>query len=723
MHAARVNRNGAGGGIARARVITREMEMQGDPPPGEADVSDRLTLPDSSEETGERSVVQRAGARTQKLLGDPAPAATPLRRQTFGRYQLKRKLGAGGMGVVYLAFDPLTEREVALKAIRELVPEADIQRFLREIRAAGTLEHPGILTVYDAGVHQGRLFYTMAYVDGESLEDLCQRKKRLPPRRACEIVKQVAEALQYAHEHGILHRDIKPGNILLDAGGHPSIADFGLAKRLDRHTARLTQSGEILGTPAYMSPEQARGENQTLDVRSDVYSLGCVLYRLLTGREPFASDTVLRLLKKIIDEDPIPPRRLRPEIPRDLSAVCLMAIEKLPRHRYASAADLVADLGRFLDGTTVRAHHIGPVRRFGRYLARNRMRVAMMAALVLVFAGLLGYAAAAFRHREKLSTLREQEGGPPSAGREYSLRFLLKAVGDANAETRVHALTALTRQPSAHALGTILDATSDESPEVRLRLADLTPSLPEASRRTVLNRLSRDTHPLVRAKAFQRIASLRLNGFGPTIGDGLRHPSPFVRGAAQQAMLATVEHAEIETCLAGLLGDSAIQAEIKRELLEGMASGRLPPLLQESLPLLQSEARAQALAMLQRATGQSLGADERAWRDWLVTRHDRIRTACLGLVVDAPKGPLENRDVLVAVNGRACDFRILASLPAGTVRVVRHGRVREIILAEPPEGIKVFPSYAVFLDGVPVSGGNVEELLRRWPTPQHYLPE
>jgi TolB-like protein/tRNA A-37 threonylcarbamoyl transferase component Bud32 len=267
-----------------------------------------------------------------------------LRIALAGRYTIERELGRGGNAIVYLAHDPKHGRQVALKVLLpELALSVRAERFLREIQIAAQLTHPHILPLYDSGAAEGILYYVMPYVEGESLRDRLQREPQLPLADALQIAREVADALSYAHQHDVIHRDIKPENILLHAG-HALVADFGIARALaaaDSQTA--TQTGIVVGTPVYMSPEQAMG-NKAIDGRSDVYSLGCVLYEMLAGKPPFAGDTPQEIVAHHV-LDPVPPlRKLRREVPPAVEDAILTALAKPPAERFLTADAFTAAL-------------------------------------------------------------------------------------------------------------------------------------------------------------------------------------------------------------------------------------------------------------------------------------------------------------------------------------------------------------------------------------------
>ena len=633
----------------------------------------------------------------------------------FGRYRLTRLLGEGGMGAAWLAEDPLTQRTVVLKTLKQQPTPEGQKRFLLEIRAMAQLSpHAGIVTIYDAGVDAGQMFYTMEFVDGESLEACAKREHRLPPRRAAQIVLQSALALAHAHAHNVVHRDVKPANILLDKDGHAKLADFGLAKCMDEADHGLTRTGAIMGTPSYMSPEQASGHSDRITAASDVYSLGCVLYRLLAGREPFKADTALKLLKKVLQEDPVAPERLNDDVPRDLSAICLKAMEKEPRQRYATAAEFAEDLQRYLDGAAVRARPITTAQRLWRHVVRNRRRMALLAVLVVICAAALVVAALRVAYREDLSILREQEGGPPAEGRDYSLRFLLSAIGDPDAATRACAVAALTRQKAPQATDAVVSAARDTDPGVRVRVLDACPVLPRDAAREVLKALAADAQFMVRSKAFDIVAKLKMDGLDSPVREALTSTNPFVRNTARSAWLMTTPDEEVRRVASALLTDDATLPAFRAELLTGMANGALPPDLRGAVKVLagsDERMRPLALRVLQHATSQSFGADAKAWSDWLDSHRAAISVRFLALVVNAGKGNLADGDVLTHVGGLPCTPPSLSPLQSGPVRLLRDGQTLELTYAA-TEKPALFAAYVVYEGGSVISQGEIETRIR-----------
>ncbi|HVS34036.1 MAG TPA: serine/threonine-protein kinase [Gemmataceae bacterium] len=313
--------------------------------------------PDLAQELRELwAAVQIADALTVKGSGgafraeQAVPAAQPPR--SFGDYELLEELGRGGMGVVYKARQRSLQRTVALKMILrgDFATAEDLTRFQSEARAAARLDHPNIVAVHDAGEHEGRPYFTMQLVEGRTLADVLSAGP-MKPRDAARCLAAVGRAVHFAHEHGILHRDLKPSNVLIDAEGRPHVTDFGLAKwTADAGAVGPTLSGGIVGTPAYMAPEQVSQQRGKPSPASDVYSLGVILYEMLTGRPPFRGPTPMDTLLLVLDQDPVRPRLLNPKVDPDLEIICLKCLQKEPALRYPSAADLAADLEAFLSG-------------------------------------------------------------------------------------------------------------------------------------------------------------------------------------------------------------------------------------------------------------------------------------------------------------------------------------------------------------------------------------
>src|SRR5881392_2998599 len=300
----------------------------------------------------------------------------------FGDYELLEVIGRGGQGVVYRARQKSLNRTVALKVIGlgHWATEAHLKRFRREAEAAASLDHSGIVPIYEVGERDGSCYFSMKLVEGGQLDEVIKREP-MPIRRAIELIAKVARTVHYAHEHGILHRDIKPGNILLDGKGEPHLTDFGLARLVETEST-VTRTMEVLGTPSYMAPEQAVGNNAAISSATDVYGLGAVLYQLLTGHPPFAGGTTYETIKLLLDAEPRQPRLLNPKIDRDLSTICLKCLEKDPKHRYSSALALAEDLERWLKHEPILARRTGIFARGKKWVRRNPTGALLAGSLV-----------------------------------------------------------------------------------------------------------------------------------------------------------------------------------------------------------------------------------------------------------------------------------------------------------------------------------------------------
>jgi WD40 repeat protein/predicted Ser/Thr protein kinase len=309
----------------------------------------------------------------------------------LGDYELLEEIARGGMGVVYRARQLSLNRIVAVKVVLHgPFASADfVRRFRTEAEAAAALRHPNIVSIHEVGEHDGHHFLSMEYIEGQNFAELV-REKPLPARRAAAYLKTIAEAVQHAHQRGVLHRDLKPSNVLLDVFDQPRVMDFGLAK-LVNHDAELTTTGQVLGSPNHMPPEQAAGKFSDSSPQSDVYSLGAILYQLLTSRPPFQGETLQEILAQVQNVDPIPPLRLNPSVPADLQTICLKCLQKEPARRYSSAQELADDLGHFLANEPIHARPVPLLERAWLWCKRRPVFAALSAALIVAVAfGLAG---------------------------------------------------------------------------------------------------------------------------------------------------------------------------------------------------------------------------------------------------------------------------------------------------------------------------------------------
>src|SRR5881275_1403711 len=348
------------------------MAVAGSDDPGRPASSMRATTPDDVAPASQKTV------RAAELLGE------------LGDYELLEEVGRGGQGVVFRARQKSLNRTVALKVIilGQWARKAHVKRFRLEAEAAAHLEHPGIVPIHEVGERDGSCYFSMKFIEGGQLDEVARREP-IPIRRAVELMANVARTVHYAHEHGILHRDIKPGNILLDAKGEPHLTDFGLARLVESESS-VTHTLDVLGTPSYMAPEQAVGNNAAISNATDVYGLGAVLYQVITGQPPFAGGTTYETIKLLLDTEPRQPRLLNPKIDRDLSTICLKSLEKDPKRRYPSALALAEDLERWLKHEPIQARHAGVFTRGRKWVQRNPTS-ALLAATLVAFAAAVGW--------------------------------------------------------------------------------------------------------------------------------------------------------------------------------------------------------------------------------------------------------------------------------------------------------------------------------------------
>jgi hypothetical protein len=514
----------------------------------------------------------RLSADPNRTTDLPTPAGDLPRVRYFGDYELLEVIARGGMGVVYKARQVSLNRLVALKMILAgaLATPRDVARFRAEAEAAANLDHPHIVPIYEVGEHDGQQYYAMRYVEGTSLA----RRPRSEARTEARLVATIAGAMHYAHQRGILHRDVKPSNILVDAAGTPFVADFGLAKRVNAERS-LTESGALVGTPRYMAPEQA-GARKDLTVAVDVYSLGVVLYERLTGRTPFIGDTVLEILRQVRETEPPRPSFVIPELDRDLETICLKCLEKDPAKRYGSAEALASDLERWLRGEPIHARPVGSLERFTRWCRRNPL-----------VAGLAGAAAAAL-----------------VVGTVISTYFAVQADRRASAER--------TERQGAQTAEESLEKQRDNF-EREVALGVLSPLDPNGEEKLRQQEL----------EAMWRLAS--------TTSERLR--LRFLEEALRTDATASQLRHRVEWCIHSTVGlDSERRARVEQFLAQGMSDAHksLPHRTEFALVALElSERGSQLQRTCMEVIGRGWAAEKnstlrKAWRDLLSERVDRF---------------------------------------------------------------------------------------------------
>lgn len=451
------------------------------------------------------TISDSAGARPLDLAVRPIPIPGP-EGVPFGRYILTAQIGRGGMGIVYRAWDVELQRTVALKTLigdesgdgrtpipvsasPDLTPPA-VQRFLREARSAARLRHPNVISVYDVGQHEGRYFFTMEYVDGVGLDRWMKgegrpNKQRPSFREVASVLEGAARGLAAAHAERIIHRDVKPSNILVDSKDHAHLGDFGLAKDVEMaSTSGLTLSGALLGTPTFMSPEQASGDLEAIGPRSDIFALGSVMYFALTGEVPFSGPTLLGLLRSILEDEPVRPSKRNPAVPRDLEVICLKALEKDPERRYQDAGALADDLGRFARGEAIHARPRSLAYRASLVARRHVKAIAVIALLATAVTVALVFAERAKRDRELADAQRrrnvardllQQMGKIEELKDRANLRAQIPPIEKAIEADPTYALAYLFRGRVHERLGEFDAALADYK-----RATDLDPTLAEA---------------------------------------------------------------------------------------------------------------------------------------------------------------------------------------------------------------------------------------------------
>ncbi|QDS91177.1 Serine/threonine-protein kinase PknB [Rosistilla ulvae] len=408
-----------------------------------------------------------------ETIAGPKSSAMPTRMPTppqpgtiIDDYEIIDEIARGGMGVVYRARQRSLQRIVALKMVLpgEGTRIEDRMRFANEARAAAELDHPGIVPVFDVGAYRGQPYFTMAFIDGDSLSTMLLNGP-LSPQQSAAIARDVARAISAAHARQIIHRDLKPANILMEPGGQPRITDFGVCKSIAPDTAELTSNGGMIGTPHYMPPEQAHATGEPIGPTADVYSIGAVLYTMLTGRPPFQAASAIEVVGQVIGQAPVRPSQLNARLRGDLETITLKCLEKLPRNRYQSAAALADDLQRYLDGDPIQARPPGLLRMASHLIRRQLLLASVSGSVALLITTLCVCLAVAFYDARKqmldLTLQNEQLQSQLASERNAAVAYVRRTDASADAVLRYR----IERWQQ------IAGALAEEQPEEALRVA------------------------------------------------------------------------------------------------------------------------------------------------------------------------------------------------------------------------------------------------------------
>ncbi len=578
----------------------------------------------------------------------------------LGDYEIASEIGRGAMGRVYRARKVGSSQDVALKTLPASLDISDGQmaRLGREGSAQGRLNHPNIVKVYDSGTCDEIPYLCMELIEGgETLQTLLEKTgKRFEERRAAEIILALAHALAYSHQQDVVHRDIKPSNIMMD-GDTPKLTDFGLAFIQRQDVTRLTQSGEMLGTLCYMSPEQVGGHqsdgSSDPHPQCDVYSLGATLYELLTGELPFVAETPGQLIKKVIDDDPLPPEKMGAKVSKDIEAICIKCLEKSPEKRYYTASALGDDLTRYLDGRRVEAPRINwATRRLRNYVSKRRWAVAASFFLILTLSGTFAVTYI-FNYRDGVKTLVTNNGNAPPEGDDYKLSLLLRAVNDDQLEARMAAVTALCRQDNDEARAALIKAAEDPEEKVRFHLATVLVDWPGETASRVCKLLLEEDGGFVAAAAIKLADTIGDSRFTPAIKKFTYSDEKVLRGYALGALM-TAPGLDYDAFVSEYFRDGPKDGRIAllKRFMKAKAAPSIPPLIQLLEGTGSSAEIESASKILAFFTDGSYGSDSQQWRIWWEKNGESWHARrCLAVSWASQESLLKLGDIIWEIDG------------------------------------------------------------------------
>ena len=594
------------------------------------------------------------GLVPSKLLGN----SSTFVGAKIGEFILESELGQGGMARVYKAWQQSCNRHVALKTMLtgNLLPGMQLNRLQREAMVQAQLRHPNIVQLYTCALVDDVPYVAMELIkEGTTLQTLLiDSGKPFEEMRAARIILAIARALDYSHKKGIVHRDIKASNILMD-GETPKLTDFGLAFVHNQELTRLTRSGELVGTLGYISPEMidvCQGRNyEAPKSQSDIYSLGATFYELLTGKLPFIADSPGELILKIVDKDPIPPAEHDVKISKEVEAICIKCLEKPLEKRYQSAADLVDDLQRFIEGKTIKAPRINwKSRRIKREFSKRKM-ILTLSFLTILSITILTFFTTGYTYRQNVNMLIENRGALPQGSKDFDLTFLLKAAKDKSADTRVSAIIALCRQKNEVATKALLEAVNDPNKKVKFHLATALLDSSNPVKEPICEILLQESSGFVAAAAIRLAEQLEKPRFIPRIQQLSMSNEKVLRNYALKTVLSSVEDTGKFVNFYFENGPD----EGKIELLNYMLKGRTPPPILTLINLLGSSESKNEKDLASRVLANYLNADfglnDEEWNQWWNDYGYQWRARPCLIITWAPKGSgLVSGDMIWSIN-------------------------------------------------------------------------